>query len=246
MRVDDLIVLGRTVPEESKRYGQRVCMAGYSEELRQLMRVYPLEIQSPIKARYLIGAELERNNMDSRLESWALKDRSSKSILSIGPVISKEVLRPMLESQVVESVDELNINRRSLGVLKPESFEIVCKNRTSIEHPQQLQLFDNFKDAFCAKVATDFFTIPYVKIHSEKKQQCFQLREWGIYELMRKYQEQGRQTGAGEIKKALHVQDESDVYFVVGNMNNARNIWLVIKVFVFKSKQRQQLLFGNA
>ncbi len=42
MTVEDFVVLGRTVPEDSQKYGKKVCMAGYSPSLSQLLRVYPL------------------------------------------------------------------------------------------------------------------------------------------------------------------------------------------------------------
>ena len=58
MHVEDLIVLGRTVPEESRKYGQKVCMAGYSAENNQFLRVYPLLVP--------VGGDADSNGFRAR------------------------------------------------------------------------------------------------------------------------------------------------------------------------------------
>ncbi len=249
MRIDDFIVLGRTVPEDSKKYGQSVCMAGYSEELRQLMRIYPLSICSATKARSIISAELERNNKDSRYESWALKDRRNDTILEesikrVSDPINKKRIRPILDSLLSSNIDELNTKRHSLGILKPSRFEIFMKTRDKIKDPNQLNLFDNYRDAVRGiKTANNYFYAPYVKIDAEKGQSCLQLREWGVYELIRKYEKEGKTITSEIIKNALHINDAKDVYMVVGNMAHARSIWLIIKTYVYDN-QNQVSMFS--
>lgn len=242
MRADNLIVYGRTVPEESKRYGQSVCMAGYNPELRQMMRIYPLNVTSTVKARHYITAEVERNPRDSRLESWALKDRDGSAII-LGQKCDPASLRHFLDKEVVEHVDLLNEARKSLGVLRPDHFSIELKTRSFISNPQQLELFDQFIESGGFKSAGKYFLAPYVVIPSEASQQCFQIREWGIYELLRKYEQSGKQISATIILDALHITNERDVYFVVGNLNQARTIWLVIKVFCFDKVCKQVAMF---
>src|SRR5262245_2553951 len=93
MRLDDFIVLGRTVPEASQHYGTRVCMAGYSDELAKIIRVYPLLIDSPLRSRYQATLEVSLNSDDNRRESYKLRDAvtsiygvSSKPLWSTGQV----------------------------------------------------------------------------------------------------------------------------------------------------------------
>jgi len=243
MRIDDFIVLGKTVPEKSKKYGEKVCMAGLSTEMKSLLRLYPIDIYSKIPTRSTLVVEVERNNLDSRLESWTLKDRSTWSIRSVGEKVGKAQLIEVLESQVAQSIDNLNENRKSLGVLKVDSFDIIMKTRKNIDNDLQLKLFDDFQEFAGFKTASDYFQIPYFRINGDDKQRCLQIREWGVYELIRKGEESNQPISAIDIKKALHIKDNSTVYLVVGNMNNVRNVWIIIKVFVFDGTYRQKTLF---
>jgi len=245
MRVDDLIVLGRTAPEDSKTYGESVCMAGYSPEFRQFMRVYPLNTRSNIKARDVISAELERNNKDHRIESWAIKGRDeSKSIRIIGDLIEKEDIRLYFDKNTSESITELNKKRLSLGVIKPDIFEVVLKTREAIKDPNQLYLFDDCEKQYKLKTAGDYFIAPYIRITCGSFTQCIQIREWGVYELMRKRELEGERITPDYLQKALRITPDRIVYFVVGNMNQFRNNWLIIKSFSYKKNHQQKSLFN--
>lgn len=242
MRVDDFIVFGRTAPEVSKKYGKSVCMAGYSPELKSMMRVYPLDVKTDVKTRCSLVMDLERNNKDSRLESWALKKRGPESILSISSKVGDDIIKPILDANVVESISYLNERRLSLGILKPDSFEIVMKQRKNIQNPDQLLLFDDYKDSTGFKTAGDYFRVPYISFN-DGVNRCIQLREWGVYELIRRSEIEGIRVSAKTITERLYIKSNSTAYFVVGNIHNFRNIWLVIKVFVFKNAEIQDTLF---
>ncbi len=115
MIVEDFVCLGRTVPEESKKYGHKVCMAGYSYELRQFLRVYPLPVKNPLEVRGKYVLSLERNSMDSRIESWKLVDRVA---LYPSPTKASDAdIQQILKQNVAASIDELNEQRKSLGVV---------------------------------------------------------------------------------------------------------------------------------
>ncbi len=241
MRIDDLVVFGRTAPEDSVKHGQSVCMAGYSPEMRQFIRVYPMAVRSNVKARSVITVEVERNNKDSRMESWTLKDRSERSITNIKPQIHKTALQPILNNSVT-TIEELNNNKLSIGVIKPEHYDIELKTRDKIAIPGQLSLFDSFQKQVSVRAANSYYHAPYLKLYNASGQNCLQIREWGVYELMRSYEMQYKTITASDIKKALYINDSKDVYFVIGNMVASRNVWMVIKVFTY-DKQEQLSLF---
>ncbi len=221
MRIDDLIVLGRTTPVKSKKYGHCVCVAGYSEELRSFVRIYPTKVRSKVKALHRMVVEVERRKGDARLESWALKDRTEDSILSIEGPVSKNDIRPFLDAHT-STVPELNRARRSLGIIRPMEFDIVLERRG---------LFESAWNG--VRMATNFPHEPRVIIPACKGEQSrFMLSEWGVYELMRKYEDTGKQITAEAIEGALHVRGK-DTYFLVGNLNNVKNRWLVIKAFTY-------------
>jgi hypothetical protein len=212
-------------------------MAGYSPELRQFMRVYPTDVLSGIKAREILSLELVRNCKDSRSESWTLKTRDMDSVKKSDECVSKTELEKILESNLSESIQDLNENKKSLGVIKPKDFRIIIKSRESVQDPMQKLLFDDFEKEDSFKTATDYYLSPYIVIDEFDGQKCFQLREWGCYELIRK----NDRISASDIKKALHIHENTDVYFVVGNINQHRKIWIVIKVFVFKNSKQMSL-----
>ena len=109
MRIDDWCCLGRTVPEESKKYGKTVCSVGYSEELRAFMRVYPLPIRCEIKQRMLCQLELVRNPSDSRNESWKLtRDDDDAGINRISTLVDKADVVAWLEKHLSPSIADLN------------------------------------------------------------------------------------------------------------------------------------------
>src|SRR5262245_43379420 len=152
MRCDDFICLGRTVPEESKKYGAKVCMAGFSKELGTLMRVYPLPVINPIKCRHECILELERNSQDSRRESWKLQGRA-EGIKSVSecPILATNGIASALKPYLSHSIEELNDCRLSLGVLEFQgAARGFFRERSHIAHPDQGLLFDVTDECFGA------------------------------------------------------------------------------------------------
>ena len=140
MRCDDFICLGRTVPEESKKYGAKVCMAGLSQEIGGLMRVYPLQWSNPIRVRNQCVMELERNHLDNRKESWKLKG-SNDGIIS---VLEKPAFKdpwPVLKPYLAPSIVCLNDQRLSLGVLKLMNPRGYFRERSDPTNEDQGMLF---------------------------------------------------------------------------------------------------------
>lgn len=225
MRLDDFVCLGRTVPEESRKYGHKVCMAGYSPELRSLLRVYPLPVINPIRTRRTCVLEVERNPQDSRLESWKLRDRESSIVAVSDHEIPTADVTRFLRDHLAASIDELNDRRASLGVLEagPD-----CRgtfvSRSNLSHPDQGWLFENLDHAFGAG-AIDI--APYLEFSdSAGRPHRLQLREWGCYEWLRRNRHE-----ATQLWDNLHLGDDATTLLVVGNMSNRRNVWLIIKTF---------------
>jgi hypothetical protein len=226
MRVDDFICLGRTVPETSAKYGVKVCMAGYSPELRSFLRVYPLEIQNPIHARSSCVLELVRNPNDSRAESWKLADRN-ESIVSVGREVKASGILGFLRDRISDSIEELNARRESLGVLELTSdCRGFFRTRNEVSSPDQGLLFDvaDMDKRFGAE-ALDI--APYIEFFDAcGKHHVLQIREWGTYEWIRKHR--GK---AAQVWENLRLNDGTNTLAIVGNMSNYRTSWLVIKTF---------------
>jgi len=222
MRVDDFICLGRTVPEESRKYGHKVCMAGVSQELRSMMRVYPLPVQNNVRMRRSYCMELERNKLDSRHESWKLADR-----VHIEEVSTKEMpyadVRGVVAPYFSSSIAELNERRASLGVIIPTAVSGRFETRPGVASSLQGTLWDDLDDTFGAN-AIDL--IPRLEFHDTDGWHDLQLREWGCYEFLRRYRHR-----ADELWKALALSDASrQPALVVGNMCHQRTVWLIVSV----------------
>ena len=233
MIVEDFVVLGRTVPEESKKYGHRVCMAGYSPELRKLLRVYPLPVQNPLKQRQIHTFALERNHNDSRWESWKLSSRIPlrESTKAATTTTVQDFLQPL----EADSIDQLNSDRQSLGVLRVSDLRGVFQERKGVKDELQLELFKSTDVAFGANAIS---VAPYLVFDDAGKGRSLQLREWGCYEYLRRFP--GNRPG---LWRNLQLHKDRDYLLLVGNMCNRRNIWLVINVFPIARKSQTTPMF---
>lgn len=217
----DCICLGRTVPEESKKYGKKVCSIFYSPELRQLIRVYPLMIDNPCKVRTVADLDLIPNPHDSREESFKLK-HPEDGIISVHATKEQSDIRKILESKLIDSIKTLNSRRKSIGVIKSNAAGIIktISNQPDIDQDQKL-LFDDIYESMSFKTKI----VPYICFSDATGNHTLQIREWGTWEYIRKNDESPKEVFGG-----LGLSD-SEQYLIVGNMNNYRTNWLVVKTY---------------
>ena len=242
LHVEDFIVLGRTVPEESKTYGQRICMAGYSADNGQLLRVYPLLVPvgesadaNGFRARHVYTLDLQRNPNDSRCESWRVRDQSAPTSTPWDRAveISTDGVVKRLRSRVVPSIRALNDCKLSLGVLvvKAGEWQGEMVKRDEPTPPEyHRSLFDDLEDQ-ATGTESDIARVkyaPYIRFADEGGPHRLQLREWGAYRLLAnpKYADTPE-----ALWTASGYHRDADLMLVVGNMNSHRGNWLVIKTF---------------
>ncbi len=234
MRIRDFVVLGRTVPEESKKYGKRICMAGFSAANNQFLRVYPLMVPVGVnadangfRARHLYDLELLRNPNDSRSESWRVADERSptRTPWKAAVEVAKTTIVESLVSRCVPSIAVLNDCKLSLGVLrvKAADWEGVCVPRESAVHEPTLPtLFDDLSDQITSTPEFHPDQIRFVPMIHFRDRDGFhklQIREWGAYRLL-------IQSKYADDPKALWgasgYRTGKDLLLVVGNMMNHR------------------------
>jgi len=242
MHVEDYIVLGRTVPEDSKKFGKKICMAGYSQENSQFLRVYPLMVPvgenadaNGFKARHVYTLDLRRNPNDSRGESWRLVDeqKPTTTIWARATEIKKEPLVDMLRKRVVSSIKTLNDCKLSLGVLivKSSEWEGYAVAREEPSEDNHRGLFDDLADQADLDANQVKFA-PYMRFKDSAGEHNLQVREWGAYRLLSnpKYADNPETLwGAAGYRRGR------DLMLVVGNMGNHRTNWLIIKTFELDS-----------
>jgi hypothetical protein len=237
VRVDDFVCLGRSVPEASKRYGLKVCMAGYSEEMRGFLRVYPLPVGNPVRQRDVFRLEMERPAQDSRHESWRLqRERPDGGFAErLGSRPPAAVAR-WLAGKVTPSVSALNAARLSLGVVRPLEYRPFFRRGEEPVDPAQRSLFEGVADTFGPEAAR---LAPCLRFRDEGGWHELQLREWGCFEWLRK--EPGRVTQLWD--NLGFGRPDVEHLLLVGNMCNHRNAWLVISTY---RQAKQASLFDAA
>jgi len=229
---DDFVMLGTTVPEPNGDGRVFVCSAGYSREMRQLLRIYPLARKDAPRRWSVNRVPLERNPRDSRHESWKIAgDRTPGSHSDINAQFScVQSIKDGWHRKValdddrvwVGSIKEANDRKMSLALLRPRHVPKVDyeANQNSPDSPQ-LRLFDDGLPP--AEGAMRFPYIPRLIFDDEGGEHRLMLRDWGCFELMRK-----RPEHTFHLADALSLGSNSCL--LVGNMNQHRTSWLVISV----------------
>lgn len=212
-------MLGRTVPEDSKKYGKVVCSAGYSSELKQFMRIYPIQPFNAIPKWSMCCIALRRNNLDSRLESWRLKDESVK----LSGKANKDDEFQILKKLSSPSIKVLNSEKASLGIIMPEKISFNFDGMKIGEEYLQ-SLFPN---------ETNEIKKPRIQFNDIDGLHNLQLRDWGSYEFLRKNPDESY-----KLWDALKLTDSNYEHLLfVGNHAQHRNVWLVIGIISSKKKQ---------
>jgi hypothetical protein len=230
LTVDDFVMLGKTVPEPTRRDGRIfVCSAGFSDTLRSLVRIYPLARQNAPTRWSVSTVKLIRNPDDSRGESFKLEgdrrpgahERINNSFQVTG-ALAPAARRDLLSRYVVGGIGEANAKRLSLAIIHPAAAELTFEHNPESPDSPELTLFDiNPRPTAGAK---RFAYIPRLRFQDEDGSHHLMLRDWGCFEFMRKQGDEKR----FQLADALHLGPKSSL--LVGNFNQHRTSWLVISV----------------
>jgi hypothetical protein len=228
--IDDFVMLGKTVPEVSADGRQFVCTAGYSLEMRQPVRIYPMARRGSPPRWSVSRIPVERNPKDSRAESWKIRgDRASAAHDRINEVIvpvlaraDPATQRKIVAALTVSSLREANERRLSLCVVLPTE---VPRLRFEAGRTAEMQPTpDMFGAPSALPVRERFAWHPRLCFSDKGGAHDLMLREWGCYELLRKHGDAWRY----QLDTALHLDRAPPL--LCGNLSNQRTAWLVIAV----------------
>lgn len=235
MILEDFVMLGTTVPEPTRRDGRVfVCSAGFSAEMRSLVRLYPLSRRGIPNRWNTYRVPVERNPEDSREASFKIAgdrspgahERINEQFVQVGRMTDAS-RASLLKPFAIGSIKEANAKRMSLAILHPDHIELEFEHNPDSPDSPQVGLFDlaSVGVELPTAGAKRFAFIPRLVFKDEAGWHRLSLRDWGTYELQRRRGEAYfRQNLAG----ALHLRPDSSL--LVGNMNNQRTAWLVISV----------------
>lgn len=232
-RIDDVIILGRGVPEQISNGRITVCVAGYSETVG-FIRLYPTRVDSPLALWNIVSVEVERNPHDNRRESWKFPEsRLGWEHINRHIAVNSELKRGdrigLLDAIKTDCVKDLNQKRYSLGVVKP-----VIKRSyldTNQRHLEAYQpLFEMMEHAdvmtkrdFEVEPRFEYLCGPNCKA---KHTHNMQLLDWGCYQWIKKNPHNPQQIWKN---MAIGSPDWTH-YFLVGNQANQRTSYMVINV----------------
>ena len=223
-------MLGKTVPEASSDGREFVCTAGYSPELRQAIRIYPMARLNCPPRWSICQIPLERNQKDSRLESWKIRgDRSidhhkyiNNVIKITGKVIGNDQ-KSIVDALAIDSIKEANIKRLSLCVILPKDIPTLSPESGKTAH--MIPSPDLFGNTPILPVKMRFPWHPRIEFHDNDGKHNLMLRDWGCYELMRKHEDKP----ISYLEEALNLTTAPPL--LCGNLNQHRTSWLVISIF---------------
>jgi hypothetical protein len=232
MILDDFVMLGKTVPETNSDGRSFVCTAGYSFELAQPVRVYPMARANCPPRWSMSRIPLERNPRDNRTESWKIRGNRSPgahehinaAIEITTTKINATMQRSIVDAMTVSSLRQANDERRSLCVLLPKNIpQLEFEPGDKAEMAPSPDLFGHGAEK---PVMQRFPWHPRIRFADENGKHDLMLRDWGCYELMRK---KGDQYTLLFLTEALNLMTSPPL--LCGNLNRFRNSWLVISVF---------------
>ena len=244
-RIDDVIILGRGVPERISDGRVTVCVAGYSREIG-FVRLYPTRIDSPLKNWNIVSVEVERNPKDSRLESWKFPDsrvgyEHINDHMEVRGDLPKESRMGLVEQLCSTCVSDINDKHSSLGIVKPAILRPYLATN-QMNRQSFTPLFD-FIEHSDISTKRDYPLEPRIEYRcgencKSRQRHDQQLLDWGCYQWMKKHPGNEQQ-----IWRNLHFGEHDYLhYFLVGNQANQRTSYMVINVLRQKLSMLQMAL----
>jgi hypothetical protein len=241
---EKIVVLVRATPEESKKHGYLVCVAGINEK-REFRRVYPFEFSYgekliDFKKKDRIEVVLTEPDNDQRRES-----RKQISYKNLHSPIEDEELRNLLRSKV-SSIEKLTEENASLGVVKPELLDVKIEIN-SIEIYDKQQYFNLMGDYLVEKKEKVKMPVE-LRYHFRCKNDpiCkghqIILLDWEFNELARNIMRKDTDPASIEEKirnKFYDYMKERDLYFVMGTHFRFKT-WMIIGIFYLRKENKKQ------
>lgn len=228
--INDLVILGRAVPEQIKNGRITVCVAGYSPKLG-FIRIFPTKTAMPLNRWNIVKVPVERDPRDTRMESWKIQGSKtewnslSEKIEVIGHFKPKDRLN-LIANLTDECVKDINEIKRSLGIVKPVIEKCYFCPEERFDPTLQATLFGHPLPS-TKKQYREYPKIQYRCSHCKTKKCHDQtVLEWGFYVWMRKNPEKHEQVW----ENAQIFSPRHERFFLVGNMRDWRTSFLIISI----------------
>ncbi|RUS94003.1 hypothetical protein DSM106972_094740 [Dulcicalothrix desertica PCC 7102] len=256
-----ILIATKTYPSISKKYRETVCTAGVllsdDEKPLQWIRIYPIPFRYiDFDQRYprwsIIEADIERNDKDFREESYRINPNTINIVRKIGTSNNWQERKSLLLPLKFDSIKQIKEQNKSLGIIKPSSInKYYCKPTKREWAPKQQAVLDQ-QDLF--EESVDLEKIPYkfgyefTSVAGEKHK--YSISDWEIMQLYRNCRnnskansmEEKEQESLVKVKQKLEeLAKNNDLHFIVGNLKNHKNSFMIIGLFYPPIVQSEQL-----
>ncbi len=271
MEREKILIATKTYPSISVKYKETVCTAGIllddNEEPLQWIRIYPIRFRElEIDRRYprwsIISAKVEKNEKDSRAESFRIDDTSIEIIKKVSTENNWADIKKLILPLQFKSPKEIKEQKKSLGIIKPLSIEKYFSEPTEREWTQRQQAVQDQLDLFDllepSNPMSNLEKIPYSFGYKftdfDGIKHRYTISDWEIMQLYRNCRKKSKFTDLeSQEKDALEkvrqkLEDsfmhKKDLYFIIGNLKtHPQNFMIIGLVYPPIVKYEQMSLF---
>jgi len=251
---EKILILCRSIPEESTKYFQTICVAGVTDQ-RELRRLYPVQFKPfqpnagiPFRKKDWIQVVTSppEDGRDRRRESRKINMDTVKVLRRVSDEELHHTIRPLISASV-GSVEETGA---SLGLVKPKILDYQSDIISTSLVDDQLQItpegFLAPKGMIKLGQESSYTFVCEKQSNCTCKNQPHRMRilDWEVNELYRNVIK--RTTNPIEIalkmkEKMFHwMRDERLTYFMVGTHHRWKT-WMVVSVLYFRRDLSESL-----
>lgn len=219
------LIIGKGAPNRCKDGSATMCAIALTKELG-LIRIYPIRIEHKVRVWDWVDIEAEPSKTDNRRESWKLT-----SINVIGAISDRDEKAAILDACILRSsnidpIDYQDESRSSIAIVRGEIFYPYITWGQLEQPPENYES----EDAWIT-CQVEYAHKPYVhwKSHAGKKHHSHIVAH-EAYEWMR--HEPTKPHSLFDNMKLINPDYMN--WFVLGNMKNRRNVWVIVHVHRLK------------
>ncbi|MCT7974369.1 hypothetical protein [Laspinema olomoucense] len=262
MKKHKIFIATKTYPSISKTYRETVCTAGIllddDDKPVDWIRIYPIRYRRlEFDQRYprwsIIRASIEKTdrNKDSRLESYRIDDSSIEIIRSIDTSNGWQNRKDLIFPLKFSSIQEIKERGKSLGLITPYHINKVFTEKSERDWKPKQQVILDQLDLFEPPVELEKipYKFGYDFVEEDGKSHRFSISDWEISELYRKCrnksqknrEEDKEKEGLEKVKDKLQALAKKDLSFIVGNLKDHRQNFMIIGLFYPPHIDHEQL-----
>ncbi|CAG0964442.1 hypothetical protein METP3_01048 [Methanosarcinales archaeon] len=245
---EKILVLVRTIPEKSATYENLVCVAGINDR-GEWRRLYPFEFRYGensvnFRKKDLIEVTLANPDNDKRKESRKVTHHKNLNSHQDDDEVLKRIM------PLVFSIEKLNKEKASLGVIKPEITGIdVIINSTNISDEQTyFSIAENYLEKReKVKIPIELRYQFKCKDEPECRGHNIILIDWELNELARNIMRSEKDAKIIKdkiIERFFEFMKTRDLYFFMGT-HFRFGTWIIIGLFYPQKRKGIQLKFTD-